>query len=116
MSDLLLQLISKSRNSRLCFGDYFLWKKTNLYLYVLGASHLNGASALTVSLLSTLWHNTHCGLTLPSPTLSKTQREIVLYMLYTFVMRTGPIYVRELTQKHNHRLFSVHATKKFYST
>ena len=48
---------------------FYLEKKTSLSLYVLAASDLNGASALMVSFLSTLRHNTHCGLTLPCPTL-----------------------------------------------
>jgi len=65
ISDLLLQLMSKLCNSRLCFGDPILWTKDKSKSLCSGCyPSLNDASALTGSLLRTLRHKTYCGLTL----------------------------------------------------
>ena len=81
----------------------FFWQKTSLSRCF--PSTVNDATALMAALLSTLWHNTHCGLTLPlSDTESNTRRDISdTFMLKSLAKLHGKINCF-LTPEHYHRL------------
>jgi len=62
MSDLILQLMSMTRNSRLCFGDYFIWKKDKSLSLYCGCFPPIWCSSVDGLIAEYLLHNTYCGL------------------------------------------------------